>query len=142
MNKAILRGNLGVEPTLRYTSTGKPVCNFRMATNERYNDAQGVSQQRTEWHRVVVWGKAAENCKKYLTKGSAVFIDGNIRTNQWDDKEGQKRYTTEIHTVNVQFMDSKGGASESQDDNPPVPDDPELEDLQAEADKIVASEDN
>lgn len=99
MNKVILHGNLGSDVELRYTQAGKPVANFRMATNERFGD-----NERTEWHRIVVWNKVAENCGKFLEKGREILIEGRIQTRQWEDNEGNKRYTTEIVAYNVKFL--------------------------------------
>lgn len=113
VNKAILIGNLGRDPELRYTQSGEPVCNFSIATSEQWMDKSGEKQERTEWHRIVVWGKTAESCAQYLAKGSQAFIEGSIQTREWEDKEGQKRTTTEIKARTVQFLDGKGGDSGS-----------------------------
>ena len=109
VNKVLLLGNLGNDPELKYTNTQTPVCNLSMATTERWNDkSSGQPQEKTEWHRVIVWGKQAENCNQYLKKGSKVFVEGKITTRSWDDeKTGQKRYSTEIIANNVQFVNSK-----------------------------------
>jgi single-strand DNA-binding protein len=104
VNKAILIGNLGSDPEVRYTQSGQAVANFSLATNEVWNDQQGQKQQRTEWHKIQVWGKTAENCAKFLAKGRPVYIEGRITTPQWTDKEGQQRYTTEIVASQVQFL--------------------------------------
>lgn len=111
MNKVILRGNLGADPELRYTGAGTPVANFRLATNEQWTDREGRKQKKTEWHRVVVWAGLAENCAKYLSKGRSVLIEGKIQTRQWEDDKGNKRSTTEIVALNVEFLGSapKGG---------------------------------
>ena len=93
VNKAILVGRLGRDPETRYTSGGQAVCNFTMATDETYKDRAGERQKRTEWHRIVVWGKQAEIAQQYLHKGSLIFVEGRIQTRQWDDHEGQKRTT-------------------------------------------------
>lgn len=106
-NLAILTGNLGNDPEIRYTQTGTPVANFRMATNEVYNDKQGVRQEKTEWHRIVVWGRMAEVCGEYLSKGRQVYVEGRIQTRQWKDRENNTRYTTEIVAKKVEFL---GGA--------------------------------
>lgn len=112
VNKVILIGNLGADPELRYTQTGQAVANLRIATNERWTDKDGAQQERTEWHRVVVWGRQAENCEKYLSKGRQVYIEGKLQTRDWDDRDGNKRYSTEIVAQNVQFLSggSGGGA--------------------------------
>lgn len=111
VNKVILIGNLGADPEKRYTGTGLAVCNLRMATTDRWNDKEGNKQERTEWHRVVVYGAQAENCEKYLAKGRQVYVEGNLRTRQWEDKEGQTRYTTEVIAQRVQFLGGPGGAA-------------------------------
>ncbi len=104
MNRVQLIGNLGVDPTLRYTPGGKAVSNFTLATNRSFKDAQGQLQQRTEWHRLVVWGRTAEVCSEYLSKGRKVFVEGSLRTRSWEDKEGIKRYTTEVYVNYVDFL--------------------------------------
>lgn len=110
VNKVMLLGNLGQDPELRYTQSQNPVCSLNLATGERRRGADGEWTDHTEWHSVVVWGKQAENCSKYLAKGRQVFIEGRIQTRKWQDKEGRDRYTTEIIAQNVQFV---GGKSES-----------------------------
>jgi single-strand DNA-binding protein len=110
INKVILIGNLGRDPELRYTAGGQPVASFSVATNERWNDREGKPQERTEWHRIVVWGKQGENCANYLAKGRTVYIEGRLQTREWEDKEGQKRQTTEIVAQTVQFLGSREGA--------------------------------
>lgn len=111
LNKAMIIGNLGGDPELRYTQGGQAVANFRVATNERWSDGDGNAKERTEWHRVVVFGRQAENCEKYLAKGRTVFVEGRIQTREWSDKDGNTRYTTEIVANSVQFLG--GGASSS-----------------------------
>jgi single-strand DNA-binding protein len=113
VNKAIIIGNLGRDPEVRYTPGGQPVANFTVATNERWTDKSGQQQERTEWHRIVVWGKQAENCGQYLKKGRSAYIEGRIQTREWTNKEGQKQYTTEIVANIVQFLGSKGDAAGS-----------------------------
>ncbi len=118
VNKVILVGNLGRDPELRHTPQGQAVANFTMATSENWMGRDGQKQERTEWHRVVVWGKLAELCGKYLAKGRKAYIEGKLQTRSWDNKEGQKQYTTEIVANVVQFLDSAGagaGASRSND---------------------------
>jgi single-strand DNA-binding protein len=109
VNKVILVGNLGANPELRYTQGQQAVANLRIATTERWTDKNGQKQEATEWHRVVVWGRQAEICGQYLTKGRQVFIEGSIRTRQWQDQQGQKRFTTEIVARNVQMLGGRGG---------------------------------
>jgi len=105
LNKVLLVGNLGGDPELRTTTNGQSVASFTIATNRRWtNKETGKPQEETEWHRIVVWGRQGENCKEYLHKGRQVLIEGRLQTRQWDDKEGNKRYTTEIVAQNVQFL--------------------------------------
>ena len=112
VNKVILVGNLGRDPELRYTQGGQPVCNFSLATTENFSTRDGQRQERTEWHRIVVWGKTAENCAQYLSKGRSVYLEGRIQTREWEDKEGQKQRTTEVVAQTVQFLGGpRGGGS-------------------------------
>jgi single-strand DNA-binding protein len=111
VNKVIILGRLGQDPELKYTPGGMAVCNFTLATSESWADKAGQKQERTEWHRVVVWGKLAELCNQYLSKGRQAFVEGSLQTRSWDDKSGQKRYTTEINAKTVQFI---GGATADQ----------------------------
>jgi single-strand DNA-binding protein len=109
VNKAILVGRLGRDPETRYTSGGQAVANFTMATDETYKDRAGERQKRTEWHRIVVWGKLAEITQQYLKKGMLVYIEGRIQTRQWEDKrDGQKRTTTEIVANTMKMLTSRG----------------------------------
>lgn len=108
VNKAILVGNLGRDPELRYTPSGQAVANFSLATNESYNDKSGERVERTEWHRIVAWGKTAELCSQYLSKGRPVYIEGRLQTREWEDKEGVKRQTTEVVANTVQFLGGRG----------------------------------
>src|SRR5689334_6716630 len=96
VNKVILIGNLGQDPELRYTPGGAAVANLRIATNEAWTDKNGQKQERTEWHSVVMWGKQAEIVKQYLAKGRQIYIEGRLQTRSWQDKEGNKRYSTEV----------------------------------------------
>ncbi len=104
VNKVILIGNLGKDPELRYTPNGTAVGNFNIATNEVWTDKSGEKQTRTEWHRIVTWGKLAETCGEFLSKGKQVFVEGSIQTRSWDDKEGNKRTTTEIRAQRVVML--------------------------------------
>ncbi|MAE94774.1 MAG: single-stranded DNA-binding protein [Deltaproteobacteria bacterium] len=104
INKAILIGNLGRDPELRYTPNGTAVTNFSLATSESFNNKQGQREERTEWHRIVVWGKVAENCAQYLSKGRTVYVEGRLQTREWENKEGQKQRTTEVVAQTVQFL--------------------------------------
>jgi single-strand DNA-binding protein len=108
VNKVILVGNLGRDPEVRFTAGGKAVARFSVATSEVWTDAEGTRQERTEWHNVVVWGKQAESCGQYLQKGRQVYIEGSIRTRQYDDKDGNKKYITEVHAQRVQFLGGGG----------------------------------
>ena len=104
VNKVILIGNLGADPEVRYTPSGHPVANFRMATSESRNDKDGQRQERTEWHRIVAWGKLAELCGEYLSKGRQVYVEGKLQTRSWQDRDGNKRYTTEVRAQRVQML--------------------------------------
>lgn len=108
INKAILIGNLGSDPEMKYTASGTPLCTFRLATSETFKDREGNQQERTEWHRVVAWGKTGEICGKYLSKGRQCYVEGSIRTRSWDDQDGNKRYMTEINARDVQFLGGGG----------------------------------
>ena len=110
VNKVIILGRLGQDPDLKYTSGGSPVCNISLATSESWTDKQGQKQERTEWHRVVVYGKLAELCNQYLAKGRQAFVEGRLQTRSWDDKEGVKRYSTEIIASTVQFLGGSANA--------------------------------
>jgi single-strand DNA-binding protein len=114
VNKVILLGRLGQDPELKYTPGGSAVCNFSLATTESWTDKQGQKQEKTEWHRVVVWGKLAELCNQYLAKGRQAFLEGRLQTRSWDDKDGNKRYTTEILASTVQFIGGAASTSNSQ----------------------------
>ena len=109
VNKVILIGNLGADPEVRFTPAGAAVANFRIATNESWVDKNQQKQERTEWHRIVVWGKLAELCGEYLKKGRPAYIEGRLQTREWTDKENKKNYTTEIVANTVQFLG--GGAA-------------------------------
>jgi single-strand DNA-binding protein len=108
VNKVILVGNLGANPEIRHTQSGQTVANLRLATTERWTDKSGQRQEATEWHRVVVWGKQADIAGQYLTKGRQVYVEGSIRTRQWQDQQGQKRFTTEIVARNLQMLGGRG----------------------------------
>jgi single-strand DNA-binding protein len=110
VNKVMLIGRLGNNPEIRHTNTGSAVANFNIATSESWNDKNGQKQERTEWHKVVVWGKLAELCEKYLSKGRQCFVEGRLQTRSWDDKDGNKRYTTEIVASTIQFLGAPMGA--------------------------------
>src|SRR5207237_2755260 len=116
VNKALLIGNLGKDPEVRFTASGRAVARFPVATSEVWNDAEGQRQERTEWHNVVVWGKQAESCGQYLSKGRQVFVEGSIRSRQYDDKDGNKRYITEVVARDVRFLGSAGGGGRAAQD--------------------------
>jgi single-strand DNA-binding protein len=113
LNKVMIIGRLGADPDVRYTQSNTAVANMSVATSERFKDRNGELQERTEWHRVVVWNRLAEICQQYLKKGSLVYFEGKIETREWEDKEGQKRYTTEIKAFNMQMLDSRGDGAGS-----------------------------
>ena len=106
-NRVQLIGNLGQDPELRYTQSQTPLTNISVATTEFRTAADGTKQSHTDWHRIVIWGRQAENCCKYLKKGSSVFIEGRLQTRSWEDQNGQKRYATEVVANIVQFLDSR-----------------------------------
>ncbi|MGD0022413.1 MAG: single-stranded DNA-binding protein [Smithellaceae bacterium] len=107
VNKAMLIGRLGKDPEVRYTPDGTMVTNFNLATDEQWKDKNGEKVQKTEWHRIVTFGKLAEICGNYLVKGKLIFVEGRIQTRSWEDKDGVKRFTTEIIASNMQMLDSK-----------------------------------
>jgi single-strand DNA-binding protein len=109
VNKAILIGNLGKDPELRYTPSGQAVASFPLATSERYKDKEGNWQERTDWHNVVVWGRQGETVKEYLKKGRSAYVEGRIQTRSYDDRDGNKRWITEIVANRIQFL---GGRAE------------------------------
>ena len=131
VNKAILLGNLGGDPELRYTPSGSAVANFTLATREQWTGKDGEKEERTEWHRIVAWGRLGEICGEYLHKGKQVYIEGRIQTRSWEDRDGNKRYTTEIVAQTMQMLGSpsKGGRAQSSDERFPgedpvsIPDD-------------------
>jgi single-strand DNA-binding protein len=113
VNKVILVGNLGKDAELRSTPSGASVSTFSMATTEVWNDKQGQKQEKTEWHRIVVWGKQAESLQEYLVKGKQIYVEGRLQTRQWDDKDGNKRYTTEIKADRITLLGGGGGGGRS-----------------------------
>jgi single-strand DNA-binding protein len=120
VNKAILIGNLGKDPELRYTPGGQPTSSFSLATTDRWTDRNGQKQERTEWHNIVAWGKLAELVNQYLKKGRSAYVEGRIATRSWDDRDGNKKYRTEIIASQIQFL---GGPGQTGGDA--VPDAPE-----------------
>ncbi|HHL33865.1 MAG TPA: single-stranded DNA-binding protein [Desulfobulbaceae bacterium] len=128
MNKAMVIGNLGNDPELRYTANEIPVTTLSVATTERWKDSDGNKQERTEWHRVVVWQRLAEVCGEHLHKGDKVFIEGKLQTRKWEDQDGNTRYTTEIVARELEMLGGgNGGNNQSSapagDEEPPMPDD-------------------
>ncbi len=123
INKVILVGNLGADPEMRYTQSGTAVANFRIATSERYKDQSGEWQERTEWHRVVFFGRVAEVCGEYLTKGRQVYVEGRLQTRSWEDKEGNTRYTTEVVGREMKMLGQRGdgGGPRSKPARPSAP---------------------
>jgi single-strand DNA-binding protein len=121
VNKVILIGNLGADPELRYTAGGTAVCKFNIATTEGYQDKQGSRQERTDWHRVVAWGKLAETCGQYLAKGKQVYVEGRIHNNNWE-KDGVKHYSYEIWADKMQMLGAVGaGRGPEREAEPPFP---------------------
>jgi len=120
LNKAILIGNLGADPETRYMQDGTCVCNIRLATTERFKDRNGERQERTEWHRVVLWGKLGEIANQYLHKGSQVYIEGRIETRKWQDRDGNDRYSTDIRAREMKMLGGKGEGAPRASTNTPA----------------------
>jgi single-strand DNA-binding protein len=128
VNKVILVGNLGRDAEIRVTPGGASVATLNLATTEVWNDKQGQKQEKTEWHRIVLWGRQAESLQEYLVKGKQIYVEGRLQTRQWDDKDGNKRYTTEIKADRVTLLGGGGGGrsggfdrgSSSGHDEPPM----------------------
>jgi single-strand DNA-binding protein len=120
VNKVILIGNLGKDPELKFLPSGQAVATFSLATTERWTDKSGQRQERTEWHNIVVYGKTAEHVNQYLKKGRPAYIEGRITTRSWDDRDGNKKYKTEIVATTVQFLGggAPGAASQEVSGNP------------------------
>lgn len=135
VNKVILVGRLGADPEIRYTPSGAAVANFTLATSENWKDKDGNKQEKTEWHKIVVFSKLAEICGQYLNKGKQIYIEGRIQTRQWEDRDGNKKYTTEIVANQMQMLGSPsqgqkqaapagaGGAPRAGENDPPELDD-------------------
>ncbi len=124
VNKVILIGNLGRDPEVRYTPSGVAVANFSIATSEEWKDKDsGQKQERTEWHRIVAWRRLGEICGEYLHKGSQVYIEGKLQTRSWEDRDGNKRYTTEVYAISMQMLGSanRGGARSTEQEDPGYP---------------------
>jgi single-strand DNA-binding protein len=125
VNKVILVGRLGQDPEIKYTTGGQAVAKFSIATSESWNDKSGQKQERTEWHRITVWGKLGELCGKYLAKGRQVYLEGRLQTRSYEDQQGQKKYSTEIVANTVQFLGGGAGAqNESREMDEPAPQGP------------------
>ena len=119
VNKAIIIGRLGADPEVRYTQSGQAVANFNVATDDVWTDKNGQKQERVEWHKIVVWARQAELCGEYLKKGREVYIEGSIQTREWQDRDGQRRWTTEIKAQNVRFLGGRAdGGGAYQQPNP------------------------
>ncbi|MGI9558734.1 MAG: single-stranded DNA-binding protein [Thermodesulfobacteriota bacterium] len=133
VNKVTIIGNVGSDPEMKHTASGQAVANFSVATNESWTNKEGEKQERTEWHRIVAWGRLAEICGQYLSKGTPVYLEGSIRTRSWEDRDGNTKYTTEVHAKDMQFLGSArdsgggagGGAEKSSGENSPPLDIPE-----------------
>ena len=123
LNRVTLIGNLGRDPELRYTATGQAVANFTLATNESFKNRSGEWEKRTEWHRIVVWARLAEFCGEHLAKGKQVYVEGRIQTRDWEDREGQKRTTTEINAQRVQLLGPRPDGGFQADGGDPGPTD-------------------
>jgi len=128
VNKVILIGRLGADPEVRYTNSGTPVANLRLATSVNFTDKSGEKTERTEWHRIVAFGRLGEICGEYLAKGKQVYIEGRLQTREWEDREGSKRRTTEIIATTMQML---GAASDQvrvdvSEVSPPVDDVPDI----------------
>jgi len=115
LNKAILIGNLGRDPEVRATGSGRNVINFSVATSETYKDSKGEVQKKTEWHHIVVWDRMGETCLEYLAKGSLVYVEGRIQTRKWEGKDGNERHRTEVVASKVTFLDKKKDGAQKKD---------------------------
>lgn len=113
VNKVILVGNLGSDPEIKYLESGQPICNFSVATNETWTGKDGQKNERTEWHRVVVWGKLGELCNEYLHKGKQVYVEGRLQTRSWEGQDGEKKYMTEVVATHAVFLGGIGDSARS-----------------------------
>lgn len=127
VNKVILVGNLGRDAEVKFTQGGTAVATLNLATQEKWKNKQNEMQEKTEWHRVVVWGKTAENLGEYLVKGKQIYVEGKLQTRQWEDKDGQKRYTTEIRADEIRLLG--GGGGNRRQDHEEAPQQEETEDI-------------
>ena len=121
VNKVILVGNVGRDPETRYMPSGDAMVNLSLATTDQWKDKNGEKQEKTEWHRIVIFGKTAEIAGQYLRKGSQIYIEGRLQTRKWTDKEGQERYTTEIVADRMQMLGSRGGGGDAPMEREPAP---------------------
>ncbi|HZX09878.1 MAG TPA: single-stranded DNA-binding protein [Acidobacteriota bacterium] len=142
-NKVILVGRLGADPEVRYIpQSNRPVANYSLATNERvFNPQTKESQDRTEWHKIVSWGKTAEFCEKYLSKGKQILVEGRLRTDKWEDRNGNPRYTTKIHAYQVTLLGKRGDTETIQsppdfDDESNFPSDQNMPDADSEDEDV------
>lgn len=119
VNKVILVGHLGADPELRATGSGRAMCKFRIATNRSFKDAEGNKQDKVSWHRVVAWGKQAEICKRFLSKGRQVYVEGRLDHSSYEDPQGNKRYSTEVVSSSVVFLGAKGERRELMSESEP-----------------------
>jgi single-strand DNA-binding protein len=133
VNKAILIGNLGKDPELRYLPSGQPVAKFPLATGSRWKDKDGQWQDRTDWHNIVAFGRIAEVCNEYLKKGSPLYVEGRIQTRSYDDRDGNKRWITEIVAQNVNLLAKKG---ETEEEVPEAVEEPQAEETKSEDDDL------
>jgi single-strand DNA-binding protein len=136
VNKVILIGNLGADPELRYTPSGAAVANFNMATTEKWKDKEGQLQEKTEWHRIILWARQAEIAKEYLRKGSSVYIEGRLQNRNYEDKDGIKRYVTEIIGQRMQLLGGRGGGAPSESSGGPSEPPPPPGNLENEDDDL------
>lgn len=132
VNRVLLIGNLGRDPELKYLPSGDAVCNFSIATSEIWKDKAGEKQEATEWHRISFFGKAAEVCGKYLTKGSTVYIEGSIRTRKWTDKDGTEKYSTEIKGERMQMLGGKPAQGDAEEKPAPAKAASKFDDLESD----------
>jgi single-strand DNA-binding protein len=126
LNRVMIIGNVGSEPEMRFTPSGKPVTSFRVATNRAYTTPEGERKEETEWFTVVAWNRLAEQCNQFLNKGRLVYAEGRLRTRMWEGQDGQKRYRTEVIAQRVSFLDKKGIAP-SAEGGEVKPEEPEVE---------------
>jgi single-strand DNA-binding protein len=121
LNRVMIIGNVGSEPEMRFTPSGKPVTSFRVATNRAYSTPEGERKEETEWFTVVAWNRLAEQCNQFLSKGRLVYAEGRLRTRMWEGQDGQKRYRTEVIANRVSFLDKKGAGSVAEGEKPEEP---------------------